>query len=60
MDKNEIKNKFDDEAIKNITSLGEVLRNIRKRLNAEGYLLPGGKVWNIFKCAPKPICEVEI
>ncbi|OGZ66456.1 MAG: hypothetical protein A3C50_00130 [Candidatus Staskawiczbacteria bacterium RIFCSPHIGHO2_02_FULL_43_16] len=57
-----VKNGFDDEATKNITAFGGVLRRIRKRLVAEEYLYvySGGKMWNIFKCAPIPFCEVEI
>ena len=43
-----IKNKFDDDAMKNINALGDVLRRIHNRLVTEGYLDSRGKIWNIF------------
>jgi hypothetical protein len=41
---------FTKEERHNIIELGEVLRNIHDRLVREGYFMPNGKVWNIFKC----------
>ena len=55
-----MENKFDEENIKGISLLGDVLQHIHNRLVAEGYFLPGGKIWNIFKCVPNPICEFEL
>ena len=42
-----------------IAEYGNVLRSIHNRLVSEGYFLPCGKIWNIFKCASY-IVEVEI
>jgi hypothetical protein len=58
--KNSIKNIFPDEDAENIISFGKTLRQIHTRLESEGYFIENSKIWNIFKCAPKPLCEVEL
>ena len=50
---------FSEEEVANIVEYGNALRSIRARLLAEGYFLPCGKVWNIFKCVT-PIGELEL
>ena len=55
--KNKLKEKFSEEAIKNITSLGDVLRRIHNRLDKEGYFLSDGKTWDIFKIG-RIVCEL--
>lgn len=45
-----------EEEVANIVEYGNVLRSIHDRLVSDGYFLPCGKIWNIFKCA-KPVGE---
>lgn len=41
---------FTEEERRNIIEYGRVIRKIHDRLVLEGYFMPSGKVWNIFKC----------
>ena len=54
---NRLKEKYSDEAIKNINALGDVLRRIHNRLDKEGYFLSDGKTWDIFKIG-RIVCEL--
>lgn len=50
---------FTEEERASIIEYANVLRSIHNQLAGEGYLLPGGRVWNVFKCA-SPIVEIEM
>ena len=50
MENKKLDEPFTEEERRNIIELGEGLRSIHDRLVREGYFMPGGKVWNIFKC----------
>lgn len=41
---------FTEEERRNIIEYGNALRLIHEELVREGYFMPRGKVWNIFKC----------
>ena len=50
---------FSEDERASIIALGNVLRSIHARLVSEGYFLPSGKRWNIFRCA-SPVFEIVI
>jgi hypothetical protein len=50
MENKKLDEPFTEEERRNIIELGESLRSIHDRLVREGYFMPSGKVWNIFKC----------
>ena len=41
---------FTEEERHNLIEFGNALRLIHEELVREGYFMPRGKVWNIFKC----------
>ena len=52
---------FTEEERRNILEYGNALRKIHDRLVSEGYFLPNGKTWNLFKCIiPTDEMEIEI
>ena len=55
-------NPADDKAKQNtdrIVSYYDILRKIHARLAIEGYFLPGGRIWNIFKLPPLDSIEID-
>lgn len=50
--------KVDENTIQ-IVRYYDILRQIHTRLAIEGYFLPGGRIWNVFKFRPLDSVEID-
>jgi hypothetical protein len=48
---------FSEDDMADIVEYGSILQEVHNRLVIEGYFLPDGKTWNIFKRG-KIVCEL--